>query len=105
MNAAELRVSEIMDRLIEKLARTDDDIKGPGAFYIFKPLGYCEFFFGDERLIDYDYIRQQLKKRLPVELSVFLRAEAEMDIEELDDDIDSSQIDVWLMEFVMVFLT
>lgn len=92
-------MSEIMDRLIDKLARTDDDIAGPGSRYIFKPLGYAEFLFGDERLIDYDYVRQQLKKRLPVELCVYYREEAEAELDDLGDDMSDSQIDVCIVVY------
>eukprot|EP00698_Gefionella_okellyi_P004479 TRINITY_DN1411_c0_g1_i1.p1 TRINITY_DN1411_c0_g1~~TRINITY_DN1411_c0_g1_i1.p1 ORF type:complete len:1066 (+),score=200.57 TRINITY_DN1411_c0_g1_i1:65-3199(+) len=82
----EMTVTQVMDYLLTKLSKTDDDIKGPGSKYIFKPVGYYEFLFGDDRLINYDYIRSQLKKRQSVELVLRVRAEVETEVFDLEDD-------------------
>lgn len=62
---AEMTVKEVMRHLMQRIM--DDRLTSlPPEDFIFKPVGFAEALYGDDQLINYEYVRAQLKKHLDV---------------------------------------
>jgi len=90
--------------VIDRVSQFDSALQPPASQYVFKSVAFADYLWGNARLIDYDYVRQSLKKLQDIRLHVVTREEADAEGVTYDDDVIEEAVAPKKFSFVEIAL-